>query len=88
MTWKFKWIGMDWETFNDEHDQMSGALVWYCRTKHTTVGFCRSILMPGRSIVASITQLHLRYSSCHLKNQSISAARTDFRAIFWLQGSQ
>ena len=28
MTWTFEWIGIDGETFNDEHDQMSGALVW------------------------------------------------------------
>ena len=28
MTWTFEWIGIDVETFNDEHDQMSGALVW------------------------------------------------------------
>ena len=27
MTWTFEWIGIDAETFNDEHDQMSGALV-------------------------------------------------------------
>ena len=38
MTWTFKWIGIDGETFNDEHDQMSGALVWLWRTKHCTIG--------------------------------------------------
>ena len=91
MTWTFEWIGIDGETFNDEHDQMSGALVWLWRTKHCTIGLgWRKLMLQRCNVVplVSITLCHIRYYLHHLTNWPRPAARNEIQVVSWLQGSQ